>query len=232
MINSGNLVFPFLSNYSDDLTIRVNYLLNCSCKCLGFCNSSLNGILTEIDPYTGVTLRNIALSGISSVSLSSLTIFKTNLKYGVYYLNISFTMNLFQKDSYGLFLLPATATIVKYTQTYFKIVPTGFLLAALNSDLFQNGVFNQIDVGILDSISFVPVFFSRDLDSFVDPNSLEFNFYCQLVPKNQVLNNFNQDLYSIKQETGLTSEQIKSENTCFKSDGLIITLKIQIRTLI
>lgn len=199
----------------------MNYTINCNCKCIAFCNSSQSWVLSEIDPYSGVTLRTIDYNSIASVSLNSLTLFKAKLKYGVYKLGFSLALNVLQKDVFGLFLSAPKVVLTSYTESYFKIVPTGFVLAAFNSDLFQNSSSNQLVVGILDSISFVPVFFSYDLDNLTDSNSLEYNFYCCLVSKNQVLNNFNQSLYSIVPDVELTSEQIESENTCFKSKGQI-----------
>jgi hypothetical protein len=107
--------------------------------------------------------------------------------------------------------------MLSYNYTYFKIVPTGFFLAALNSS-------NSLTIGLSDSLLFMPVYYSYDLDKLTDPSLLDYNFYCILINKNQSMNNFNQNLYSIKPNVDLTNDQIQSYETCFKSKGFKIYL--------
>jgi len=107
----------------------------------------------------------------------------------------------------------STTTRPKTTTKY--LFPNSFVL---NAFPINTTIENQtIQVGLTDSIAFLPSIYSYDLNDLIDPFKLNYNYYCILADKYP--GDFSLDLYSIKPNTVLTQVKINAANTCFKTNG-------------
>lgn len=181
--------------------------MNCSCY---FIITSKWRIFKINDTlYTEITLQSNPTATTSNLILSN-----RMLKYGLY------------KVEYNINIKVNNPIRINSTQDlYIKIIPTGFIVSAFDNGISVN---NKLTVGILDTISFIPAFYSYDLDNLTESSSLDYNFYCILRNNNSILtNDFNQNLYQLKPNVELTQEQLNSPTNCFTSTGLTISLKFK-----
>ena len=202
---------PTLIEYSKNITLNTKYELNCSC----FYETSSEWFIYEVDPLWKNITRQINLATSSAISITELFISNGTLKYGLY----QFIYQLIITTNYPV---PILSSITGYIQ----IVPTGIRVSAFNDyNIFDN----KLTVGPLDSLSFIPAYYSYDIDGFIDASSLSYTFYCISIDKNTTnLSNFTHDLYSLQPTIDLNEKQINATDTCFKTMGItyFIALKI------
>ena len=188
------------TTYKSIETIKINtsYLIDCICSNLTLKSLwRIYSINETISSFTEITIANN-----SSLTQPTLQILNKTLKYGLY------------KIVYNLTVIATNRiAIVSIKTGYIRIIPSGFVLLG-----FESSATNTLQIGFLDTIVFIPVFYSFDRDGFINSNSLDYNFYCILTNKGwSTPNDFNQSLYSILPNVDLTEEQKKSTETCFKS---------------
>ena len=181
--------------------INTHYLINCICSNLTFQS------LWKIYSINETSFTEITIANNSSLTQPTLQILNKTLKYGLYKIVYNLTVKTNNK-----------ITIVSLQTVYIRIIPSGFVLLA-----FESSATSILQIGFLDTIVFIPVFYSFDQDGYINSNSLDYNFYCILINKGSITpNNFNQSIYSIHPDEDLPDEQMKSTETCFKTTSLLI----------
>jgi hypothetical protein len=160
---------------------------------------SYQWIVKKIDPTTKQFLQNVVFNSTIPINSTNLFIPDATLSYGYYQV-------IFQ----AIVSLSYIQTVSNST-SYIQVEPASYVITAFNQEI-------NLSVDPLQSISFVPAFYSIDPNGIVDPKSLNYNYYCILINVNTVqASNFNQAIYAIQQNVDLTQDQINSESTCFKS---------------
>lgn len=204
--------------YTKNITLTTKVIPDCPCS------YTVTSVWTiqEIDSSTGVLISDVSISNNPSITTSlqlstdqqsymaKLNLLNGTLKYGLYKFTYAFTIKT--NDL-------VNNTLSSSIFTFVKVIPSGFIVSAFDT---QNGfikINTSISLGLSDSVAFIPAFYSYDLDNLLDPNSLIYNFYCILAAKNTNPNNFNQDLYSVKVGEELSQTKISSLDTCFKTTG-------------
>ena len=200
---------PTVLHYTEEITIISDVNFKCPCMCAKNCATTFLWKIYLIDDYTGDNIKEINVLTNEMSAFPNISLPNGTLAYGLY--KFILTVNLIVVES--------TSSFVTTSFTYIRIIPTGFYLSGFKN---LNLTTNKLNVGFLESISFIPVFFSYDKDGLSDPNSLTYKFYCVLIDKGQVRDDFDQSLYLIQPDVPLTAEQFNSQNTCFKKTGLFI----------
>lgn len=158
------------------ININTHYLINCICSNLTFQS------LWKIYSINETSFTEITIANNSSLTQPTLQILNKTLKYGLYKIVYNLTVKTNNKIA-----------IVSLQTVYIRIIPSGFVLLA-----FESSATSILKIGFLDTIVFIPVFYSFDQDVYINSNSLDYNFYCILINKGSITpNNFNQSLYSI-----------------------------------
>ncbi len=198
MNGSNDTNRPITFKFPNSFNLIANATYDCS-----FLNFSVTyeWTVNKIDPSTKNLLQNVNFNSTIPINLTTLIIPNATLSYGYYQV-------IFQ----AIVSLSFIQTISNAT-SYIKVLPADYLITA-----FSQAAVNLL-VDPLESISFVPAFYSTDPNGIVDPSTLNFNYYCILTDKNTVQeSNFNQPIYSIQPNVvDLTGDQINAINTCFKS---------------
>lgn len=162
--------------------------------------------LNEINPLNGNITNTINLESNPTYNLDYFNITNGSIKYGLYKFTIR--LNLIPLNN-------PTLVLKSSAYSYVKIISSGYILSAFNQDI---AIDNKLSIGLLDTIAFVPAFYSKDLDNLVIFNQLSYNYYCILEDLNTNLQkSFDDDLHSIKPDTAITNDQMNSDETCFKS---------------
>ena len=151
--------------------------------------------------FNSSSFTNIDLSSNPTWQSTSLVIQAYTLSYGLYAFNFQTNVTL---ENSNVFL-------TNNLTTYVKIVPTGFAVFGL-----QNGVSGLL-IGSQQTFNLNPSLYSLDLDNIVQPNSLEYKFYCFPILTN-TLANITQliDLFTYANNAQL---QMYWNSTCFTSNS-------------
>ena len=140
------------------------------------------------------------MTTIPTASASELVIPANTLPYGVY------------KFTYAVNVVLSNGSILSNTaSTFGRIVPTGFIVFAL-----QNGIFRQL-IGSQQSLDLNPGAYSIDPDNVISPSSLNYTFYCSTLNLSSTtpISLINTDLLTYKQNSQLA---MASNRTCFSSN--------------
>jgi hypothetical protein len=129
-----------------------------------------------------------------------LVISSNTLNYGTYMLNYSVTI------SYNGGSLTQSAT------TYITIVPTGLNVFGLTSGILQQ------TYGTSQQIVIDPGSNTVDLDAFVNPATLNYTFYCQVVPNGQSGMLFFNNTYPVFNLTANVFQLNSTYGKCFTSN--------------
>ena len=149
---------------------------------------------------------SIDLSSNPTWQSTSLVIQAYTLSYGLYEFNFQTNATITKANN-------VVVALTNNLTTYVQIIPTGFAVFGL-----QNGVSGLL-VGTQQSFILKPALYSLDLDSLVQPSSLQYKFYCFTINKNSITSvNTSQsiDLFTYKNNSLL---QVKSNATCFQSNS-------------
>ena len=196
MILSGlsSLSNPLTFQYTDTVKLIVESSFT---KCWPIYLSQWS--INKINSSTGQTIQSMILPATVILNNLNLTLpLNGALANGVY-------------QVFYQLMLPSISQL--NTSTFIKVLPAYFDVLGFYGERKQS-------VGPFDSISFEPSFFSFDPNGIVQPTTLSYQFYCILIDSNtNQPSNFNQTLYSIKPNVLLSSSQISSSATCFKSSG-------------
>jgi len=131
------------------------------------------------------------------------------LAYGLYAFN--FQTNVTITKASNIFL-------TNNVTTYVQINPSGLAVYGL-----ENGVSGLL-IGTQQSFSLKPALYSLDLDSLIQPSSLQYKFYCYTLKNglNTILNTTQGiDLFTYKNNSLL---QMNSNSTCFSSNSKNFTI--------
>ena len=134
-----------------------------------YCNTSFTfqniWSLTQLDAKSLTSLTTVDLTSIPSSQLSELVILENTLAYGLYKFEfrVIVTVNGDSQLSSNL------------AETYVQIIPTGLAVISI-----ENGV-SSVLIGTKQSFDLKPSVFSRDFDNIIQPNQLNFSFYCKTV---------------------------------------------------
>lgn len=205
--SSSNYLNPIQIKYSLNFCLFTQIHHNCSCQF----KINYQWEINEINTFNGSLISNLSVLSYPSSNLDYLNITNGTLKYGLY--KFIFKLNLIPTNNPTL-IIQSTAFC------YIKIISSGYILSAFDSDVTSD---YKLSVGLLDTIAFVPAFYSKDLDNLVMFNKLSYNYYCILEDLNtnlQVEKSFDDDLHSIKPDDALTNEQINWVDTCFKTKSM------------
>ena len=157
--------------------------------------------VNKIDPSTKNILQNVNFNSTISINFTNLIIPNATLSYGYYQVIFEAIVSL------------SFIQTISNTTSYIQILPASFVITAFNQAVI-------LLVDPLESISFVPAFYSIDPNGIIDPSTLNYNYYCILTDANTVqASNFNQPIYSILPNVDLTQDQTNNDNTCFKSSS-------------
>ena len=187
---------PITFKFPNSFSLTANATYNCSY--LNF-PVTYQWSVYKIDPSTKNFLQNVSFNSTIQMNLTNLFIPNATLSYGYYQV-------IFQAKV----SLSSIQTISKAT-SFIQVLSADFLISAFNYAV-------NLSVDPLEAISFVPAFYSADPNGLVDPSNLNYNYYCILADIKTVQeSNFNQPIYSIQPNVGLTQDQINAVDTCFKS---------------
>lgn len=193
---------PLIFQFTD--TVNLNVVTSFKCWCL-YSNSS-QWTINKINPVTGKIIKATAFpASVNSTNTSNLILpLNGTLAYGVYQLVYQSIMT----SPVNQYLSNASA-FIKVLPEYFNVLG------------FDSGA--NLTVGPFDSILFTPPFYSFDPNNVISPLTLNYQYYCILMNATSKVqpNNFNQSVYSIQPNVELTSEQINTPDTCFKSSSII-----------
>jgi hypothetical protein len=156
---------------------------------------------------------SIDLSSNPSWQSTSLVIQAYTLSYGLYAFNFQTNVTITKANN-------VVVALTNNLTTYVQIIPTGFAVYGL-----QNGVSGLL-IGTQQSFSLNPALYSLDLDSLVQPSSLQYKFYCFTINKNSITSvNTSQsiDLFTYKNNSLL---QMNSNSTCFQSNSKLYITSI------
>jgi hypothetical protein len=158
-----------------------------------------------VNSSDGSVLQNISLIKNPTATRSVLSIKGFTLNFGFY----EVIYHVYQIHS------PISSSVSK---TYLRIIPSGIAVFGL-----RNGV-REVQIGSEQSLIILPSNYSRDLDSFISPYSLDFNFFCRIIYPNRSypayhlsFSNFNLSLLAIRNNLDLP---LNINNTCFSSRGI------------
>lgn len=99
--------------------------------------------------------------------------------------------------------------------TYVDIIPTGFVVNTFSDQT------TVVEVGRSQKISLEPGKYSYDLDGIVEPNTMEYKYFCRVVENGVESNNFTFDLMTFKMNLSLIMNQ---SIDCIDSPGRIVDL--------
>jgi len=149
---------------------------------------------------------SIDLSSNPTWQSTSLVIQAYTLSYGLYEFNFQTNATITKANN-------VVVALTNNLATYVQIVPTGFAVFGL-----QNGVSGLL-VGTQQSFSLKPALYSLDLDSLVQPSSLQYKFYCFTINQNSITTvntSLSVDLFTYKNNSLL---QMNSNATCFQTNS-------------
>ncbi len=207
-----NYSVPYRHNFIQNISIITQIIYNCTVRQTNITQWSLY----QYDPLTGERLIQFNLSSNPTSVLPNLNIKNGTLKYGFYEFTLNFT--LITTDE-------TVSPFVAILTTYIRVVPTGFIVSGFPIDWGELPM-TFFTVSPSDSISFIPAFYSYDTDDLAFGKTLYYQFYCMLVdkiPKTNLTNNITDELFSVKPNVDLTTDQLNSGDTCFKDPGTLIT---------
>jgi hypothetical protein len=189
---------PLQVNRSNILSLKT--LTNIICDTSSF-RKEINWKVNKIDLNSN-TKSAIDLTS-NPTSKSGELVFEENaLEYGLY--QIIFGVSVFFN----------TNDIVSSSMdTYVDIVPTGFVVNAFSDQT------TLIEVGRSQEIDFQPGMYSYDLDGMVEPNVMEYKYFCRVVENGVESNNFTTDLMTFKMDSSLI---MNNSTDCLDSPGKIV----------
>jgi hypothetical protein len=204
--NKGSFDNPMLSQRSSTLTLTSVTILSCS-----FDNTNTKiWTLNEVDPMSGALIGSpIDLTQNASRFAGSnqgiLVVYANSLEYGRYLFKYTVTVR-YTMDG-GLTYLTLQTDI----STYVQIMPTGLNVFGLPKGILQQtyGLNQQI---LLDAGSN-----TKDLDLFIDPKTLYYQFFCQVIP-NGYATTYYTNQYSVVTQYGTTNYfQVKNTTTALNT---------------
>ena len=166
--------------------------------------------LNLVNASNGIVLKNVSLSKNPTSIKTVITIKSFTLYYGIY--EFIYLVNQLRSPISSAF-----------TKTYVKIIPSGIAVFGL-----RNGI-REVWLGDEQSLRLMPSNYSKDLDSFISPNSLDYTFFCRILYPNKTypafqfsFSNSNLSLLTIKNNLDLI---LNVNSTCFSSRGILFNLK-------
>lgn len=147
---------------------------------------------------------SIDLSSNPTWQSTSLVIQAYTLSYGLYEFNFQTNATISKANN-------VVVSLTNNLTTYLEIIPTCFAVFGL-----QNGVSGLL-VGTQQSFSLKPALYSLDLDSLVQPSSLQYKFYCFTINQSSITSvntSLSVDLFTYKNNSLF---QMNSNATCFQT---------------
>jgi hypothetical protein len=200
--NQGSFDNPAETQRSATLTLNSVTIMSCA-----FNNTNTKiWTLNEVDSLSGALIGSPIDMTLDSTKFAGynqgiLVVYPNALGYGRYM--FKYTVTITYTKNAGLTYL----TLQSEVSTYIQISPTGLNVFGLPKGILQQsyGLYQQI---LLDAGSN-----TKDLDYYVDPRTLYYQFYCQVIPSGQATSYFT-DVYSIVTQYNQTNFfQVKDTTT-------------------
>jgi hypothetical protein len=164
ILNPGTATSPVPFNHSNTVALSGSVAIACAYT------YTTTYTWKMVNVATGVAIDMTSNSGYSGYNSGTLVISSNTLPFGTFKFNYTVTLS-YTTNGGGTFTQSAT--------TYVVIVPSG-----LNVFGFTNGILQQA-YGSAQSITVDAGSNTLDLDSIINPASLNYTFYCQRVPTGQ-----------------------------------------------
>jgi hypothetical protein len=141
------------------------------------------------------------LTGNPTITEQNLTLLGNTFGYGLYRIQYNLT-----------FSLADGSQVTLVNNTFVNIVPSGIIV-----NILPNGASNAT-IGLIQELSLSPKQHSIEMDNFIDLTSLQYRFFCKLVPTDQAGQFFANESGQTDLASAKTSGTLPS-NSCFNSTG-------------